>query len=513
MKKANILLCAALFVAVGFSGCVLQIESPAGSDGAADGGSAQGNQTRILGENETGDPKQLAAGNNILYMHAKLGEQLSSNSWRIDSWMNTDEYDAESTMEYCEAYTRGLTDTWWGVYFQLSPAPGEEIDLDENGNIVAAVHATHIYTLGTSLNRKAQASLYLNGDELETIYEENAFQNQVHVFSFNSPDKIEAGATLEFRYVVWVSLDECHSKLYTDGSSTLTLPIISPIYSGASGGGSSNPSSVKSSSSDRNAEIDESATSVSTGSDGKWHAKKTVTITNDFGGASSCGLSLATCNGGIDISSGSASGYTMTASLEGIGGTREEAVRNLNEMDWDHSDSLSAGKLSLDLSITSADWQDKCAIITASVPKSAEYSIESITTNGGIECTGLHGTSFIAETTNGGVACSGNFDNLDIGTTNSGISVQAASAASGTYNLETTNGGITLSLKNTDDYGYDLSADTTNGKVSMDLPGTEPVGEQSDESKHVRTEGYESKKIKVTVAAETTNSNIGVEES
>jgi hypothetical protein len=503
MKKAIILLCAALFIAVGFSGCVLQIEKTTGTGDDGTGGLAQGNETSALKEGEMNDIMQPAAENNVLYMHIGDG----------DEWMNTMPRDPSASRSSTSPGYAGLANGV-GAWFKLKPAPESDLLLNSQETAIANIR---MKVETTSPQYSISTSLSINDIEYSSDERIAIFDSSEHVYSFvlDVPEKILQGSEVVFSIIVrppggLLFPGTMTATIYLEEASTLTLPITYPIKSQPAS--SSHSGSAQSSSGDRNAKIEESAVSASVGSDGKWHAAKTVTITNDFGDAEKCSLSFSTCNGGITASSNGESGYRIVASLEGKGTTRDEAIQNLNELEWDHTDSLSGSEISLGLSIASADWQDKCASIAASVPKSAEYSIESRTTNGGIESTGLHGSSFMAETTNGEVVCTGNFNNFDIEATNGEIDVKAASSASGTYNLDTTNGEITLSLKNTDEYGYDVSAQTTNGEVSIELSGTEPVGSQSKESKHVKTEGYDSKSIKVKVVVETTNGYVEVKE-
>ncbi|MDD5502324.1 MAG: hypothetical protein PHH26_02540 [Candidatus Thermoplasmatota archaeon] len=271
--------------------------------------------------------------------------------------------------------------------------------------------------------------------------------------------------------------------------------------------------------------IDESAVSTSQDDSGKWHATKTVTITNGFGGADECSLGLDTVNGGILVQAWNEGGYKTVANLEGMGDTEQQAKNNLESLTVTHSDELSGGRISLKtavdvenslgilpIDIFGNDWQNKCATISACVPQSAFYTVDASTTNGDVAATtSLRGEKFTARTTNGAAICSGGFNSLDISTTNGAIEVEIASAASGAYNLETTNGAISMRVKNNGDYGYDVSCKTTNGMLTIYLSNTETI-EESDTSKHVRTEYYGSREIQIKATLNTTNGAIYVGE-
>ncbi len=321
--------------------------------------------------------------------------------------------------------------------------------------------------------------------------------------------------------------------LHLGKSTCLTLPIISPTYVERQGISDGSSGSGASSTGNRGAKIEESETSTHQ-KNGKWYATKTVTITNDFGGANSCDLSLGTCNGYVKAAAWDEGGYKAVAALQGNGNTKDEAMQNLNALKVVHTDKLSGGALTLWVVVedkSGGNWNGKSASITASVPKSPSYDVTAEATNGAIVVSGIHGGKMAADTTNGAITCTSDFDSLDIGTTNgaiecrgsfnsielattnAAIDVETASAASGKYSLATTNGAISLKAKNGADYGYDVSGDTTNGKVTIDISGTEPVGEQSSTSKHVRTTNYDSKSIKIKAALDTTNGAIDVGEA
>jgi hypothetical protein len=91
------------------------------------------------------------------------------------------------------------------------------------------------------------------------------------------------------------------------------------------------------------------------------------------------------------------------------------------------------------------------------------------TTNAGISASGLDGRCALA-TTNGRVEATGRFQSLDISSTNAGVTARAQSGSrmDSEWSIQTTNGGINLSLPL--DLKATLSAGTTNGGVMLQLP-------------------------------------------
>lgn len=97
------------------------------------------------------------------------------------------------------------------------------------------------------------------------------------------------------------------------------------------------------------------------------------------------------------------------------------------------------------------------------LPRQAVVDAESV--NGHVSLTGTHGRAKLA-TTNGGVKADGVDGALDLETTNGAIK---ASGITGTVKADTTNGGIDLQFATVPRQG-DLDLSTTNGGVTVKLP-------------------------------------------
>jgi hypothetical protein len=505
MKTLAILLCAALFIAVGFSGCVLPIEKTTGTGDDGTGAQAQGNETSALKEGETNDIMQPAAENNVLYMHAN----------EKDRWMNALEKDSDASLQYI-GHTYIGTGNGFGATFKLAPSTKNDVLLDTNKKALVSL-LLQVET--TNVQYTINAALHVGGAEFGSDEEVVMLDSGTKEYSFSLavPSKISYGAEISLFVSVHCPAEmtiptSTRVNLYLDGSSTLTLPIVSPIYTGADGNNSGSASSSKSSSGDRNANIDESTTSASIGSDGKWHAAKTVTITNDFGGASHCDLTMSTVVGYTNAKTWSESGYKFVATLEGKGDSEKEARTNLEALSVIHDDSLSGGTLDLSVTIENSQgsWNNQEGDIEAYVPSSPSFTVDAESTVGLIRVSGLHGDKLTADTTTGTINCESDFDSLGLQATTGSINVEIASKASGNYDISTTTGAISLNVKNMNEYGYDVTADATTGSISINLSNTESVGDQSDDHKHVKTTNYDSKAIKITMDIETTTGTISV---
>jgi hypothetical protein len=113
---------------------------------------------------------------------------------------------------------------------------------------------------------------------------------------------------------------------------------------------------------------------------------------------------------------------------------------------------------------------------TVRIPKGVNVNFRTV--NGGVRLTGLEG-EVRARTTNGGVTAKGlRATALEASVTNGGVDIELASAPStGAFDLEATNGGVTLALPA--DSKADVSARCTNGGISVSGLELEIQGEQS----------------------------------
>jgi len=113
---------------------------------------------------------------------------------------------------------------------------------------------------------------------------------------------------------------------------------------------------------------------------------------------------------------------------------------------------------------------------TIKVPKGVGVDLRTV--NGGVHLSALEG-DIRARTTNGGIVGSGLVaSNLDAAVTNGGVEIELASApSSGTFELESVNGGVALTLPESSK--AEIAARCVNGGISVDGLAIEVVGEQT----------------------------------
>jgi hypothetical protein len=474
------LILALLLMILPLTGC-LSLED---QDGDQDDGEAP-----TPDPNLTSDPAQPAKGNNVLYLHAR---------GTADLWMDLDE-DATDT-SLTGMVTPGSDETWW--QFPLTPASGRELTMTAD-KAALVVMITSQTTVGTPTDVKAR--LFIDDAEFSSAERTGHLSGGANM-ALAVPLTIEAGASMRLDVCVCpseVSLSVQYA-IHTDGASALQLPIATPILDagtqdegqgGGSGGAGRSESDVR-----------------TYQQNGRWHAEKTVTLTGAVA-VNDVELSFGTVNGDVDVSTWSEDSYKVEALLKGQGASEQAARARLDALVVDHDDGTSGGTMDLSTQVQSKDqWRNQTGVLTVQVPPSAAYPDASMTTiNGDVSAERLDGGSFRLSTTNGDVTLTDTtVTDVDMSTDNGRVVADVQSTASGTYRLDSINGNVDLTVPDGASYGYDATGDTVNGQVAIDLAGTEPVGSQSAQHKHLRTSDYGSRLIQVEVDAGTVNGNVDI---
>jgi hypothetical protein len=254
-------------------------------------------------------------------------------------------------------------------------------------------------------------------------------------------------------------------------------------------------------------------------------ARKTVTLRNDFGGASAADVTLTTAVGGIDADDWSDGGYRVVVHLATNGQTEQEARARMAQMKVAHTDTLSSGRLTLKTAVTGPGGGG----IDADLPPEPSYRLTMSADTGGVSTSGLGGSVLTLDADTGGIQAFGSFNTVTLTTDTGGIEVEGVinslratvgtggfsgaieASATGTYTIDVDTGGIDLTLAGGSQHGYDVTADADTGGVSLDLPGSTAVGTQSSSHKHERTDGFTSKGIQTTVSASTGTGGVDVE--
>jgi Putative adhesin len=282
---------------------------------------------------------------------------------------------------------------------------------------------------------------------------------------------------------------------------------------------------------------DEGAVSTQT-EGGQVVARRTVTIDNDFGGASRSAILATTFNGGVVLEVSSDGGYHLTAELQGRGATPDEAREALDAVRLDNSDDLRGDTLELSFIITSgplgsngfpfpigpATSRSNGGSLHLAVPSEPAHDLEAGTSNGGIDVLGLHGPHVKAGSSNGGIHLEGAFEKAEVGTSNGAIEllgilngidgqtsngrITAAfrSTESGQVSLSTSNGRIEVEVPH-DDTAYDITASTSNGDITMDVEGHKS---ERDDHDSFRSDDWTTANVRIRMDLSTSNGEIDV---
>lgn len=244
-------------------------------------------------------------------------------------------------------------------------------------------------------------------------------------------------------------------------------------------------------------------------------------------------LDLTTHNGGIEVQRGGSGTYTLEATLHAYGRTADEARASLDALCIEVERSrdgtaLTAALIATD-GVTQA-WNNRGADLDLTVPTASATDVRLDASNGAINLEGLQVGTLGIDTSNGdvvvhadaqdatidssnaGIDLRGAFGDLDASTSNGDIDIDIRPAGTGslTWLLDSSNAAIRGTVATGATIGYDARASTSNDDASLDLAGAQPVGEQDDDEKHVRTQGYDTRETRVDFTLDTSNAEIDV---
>lgn len=275
--------------------------------------------------------------------------------------------------------------------------------------------------------------------------------------------------------------------------------------------------------------------SVDRGSPDRYTARQTVTLTNDFGGASEAKVTLSTGAGGVAARPWASGGYKTVVVLEVRAETEAQARSELARLQLRHTDTLSGDTLTLVTEVASPASPPPrvsySGLITANLPPQPAYTLALDTGSGGASTTGLGGPSVTADTGSGGVSIDGAFGRMVadtgsggvelLGTANSvvadtgsgGIRARLGATRSGFWSFDAGSGDVDVTIRRDGGVACDVTADNGSGRIAVDLEGGEAVGEQDDDHVHVRTAGYDDAPVHVQVQVDTGSGDITVRDA
>lgn len=443
------------------------------------------------------DPLQPARGNGVLYLHSQ-GSEL---------WMSTNATATATSVAVTYAVAGGQ-ETW--SEFPLRPTTSE--DLVFSGAPVLVDPAVSVETV-VGMNPVTKARLLVGG---QAVDEAEVDGTGVPV-ALSPPGNVSAGTELAVAVCICPQTGTLayNAELHTDGSSMVALDLESPVAGSA----------VQSAPGIHRGPIE-----TTQRPDGEWRASQQVTVVGDHGGADRADWTLRSVNGHATAAAGSGSDYTVVAQLEARADTETQARQRLQELRVRHDADIGAtATVSVVVEDTGPDpkWRKKSADLQADLPDTHYTSLDVRTTNGRVAADGFDGQTLRlastngevraesiafqevdASTTNSPVTVTGTVDDLEAGTTNGGVTIDARAAASGSWSGSATNGDVRVTVPESGSRGYDVEGSTTNGEVTFDFSETEPMGQQSRTQKHERTQGYADRGIQTAIDLSSTNGSV-----
>lgn len=432
----------------------------------------------------------LGPGNGTLYLHA-AGDDL---------WMDTDAGATDGALTgtvapAAEAPTHR---------FVLRPAPAREVVLDG-----AEVRLDVLLENVVGAAPDYQVALVVDGTEVDRQTSTSAS------IPLDAAGTWPAGASVELRVCVCPAPASIayNYELRTEGGSQVTLSF-PDAGQGTAGGGATGSGS-------------QSGGDVTVSRQGdRWVATKILTF--DDASADRATVDLGTVNGAVTVTRGGSNAH-LEATLKAHGDTEQEARDRLQGMDVDQSAATAAGVLDYSAhgTVSGNQWNNRSIGLHLRLPSILDALDVQITNgavtvddfqggdwdlstvNGAVDVEGATVRSLDAGTSNGRVTLDATVDDLDASASNGQIVADLRAAASGSWDLSTTNGAIELTVPEDADRGYDATASTTNGAITFDFQETEEVGQQSSKDRHERTTGYDGRAIQTTVDLDTVNGNIG----
>lgn len=266
---------------------------------------------------------------------------------------------------------------------------------------------------------------------------------------------------------------------------------------------------------------------------GGFTASQVITISNNDGGTNQAVVNLLNQSGSI-ASSASSGGYQVQITLQADAPTEQQARQALATMSIAHTDALDGSTLYLNNEVQFAEYQasnvNRTALVAAALPSALDYQLYQRLISGALGSSGLGGSDVQFDTTSGASTLSGTWDaagissisgaatasgdiaSLHISTVSGVVQTTLSSARSSHSDIESTSGGIDATVTRTGNSGFDLEGQTNSGTAAVAVAGTQPVGTQTSNHAHYRSDNYATSSPQVSVNARSTSGSILIHE-
>lgn len=251
--------------------------------------------------------------------------------------------------------------------------------------------------------------------------------------------------------------------------------------------------------------------------DDRFCATRTITVDGALAGFRAMDVSLDTFNGDIDILESAEGKWGFVATLKARGASAEAASATIDEIDfaWSHEDG--SGHFVDVAAHYEGQANNVQAEIELRMPRSVLLTVVGDTSNGDITLTGSRSEGLALDTSNGDIVAKGaSVGQVSLTTSNGEIEAELTPISSGRWNLDTSNGDITLAVPEGATYGYSIEGSTSNGEVTYTLRDGEkgPCPEGSEyytppcNERTFETTSFVTRATKVTATLDTSNGEI-----
>lgn len=261
-----------------------------------------------------------------------------------------------------------------------------------------------------------------------------------------------------------------------------------------------------------------------------YHAEEVHRLTGEIT-LDTLGITLATVNGPINVTTDTGSSWKLVAHLTGYGSSQEEAQDQLDRLTFNWSiGTPTAPELRATIQQEGANQtQDNLgsraeASLDLVIPEDLLPTLTATNVNGAVTIEGLQASELTVTAVNGrlhvretqarvltATSANGLVDvdvegthTATLSSTNGAIAATVRPGDTGRLQASSVNGGVSVHVPETASYGYDADATSVNGLAGITLQDGQ--GDRSGPGEaSFRTDGYEDRKIRTTVTVGSTN--------
>jgi len=242
-------------------------------------------------------------------------------------------------------------------------------------------------------------------------------------------------------------------------------------------------------------------------------------------------LEVDNFNGPIKVSTWAKAEFGVNLRIRAKGTSRKNAEENLDKLKINFDESAVQGqkRLILGYDVPLTDRSKYSIEVEAFLPAQAEVDLDLQSSNGGIQLSDIDGGHLKMRTSNGELAFDDVFAEIIDGETSNGrvhgdleapdtslstsngeIDLAIHCTVTGEYDLSASNGAVDITVSSSPEVGYDLVLSTSNANIEIDLPDLD-YSQNQRTRKEARTSDFESKAVKVTIVAGTSNGAVDID--